>query len=105
MKELRSARALYFSNKAAKLSRQGSVFQVLKSRDKSEGQIKILDPIVNEFVSDDKRLCDIFLKKFCNKVESFQDKTELDLSKISSRFEKVSDSWDIGLFSEDDTLT
>ena len=65
--ELRRAKACYFSDKAAKISKSGGVYKVLSARNKDDGGLKTLDPDTDKLVTDDSKLCEIFWNKFKTK--------------------------------------
>ena len=71
VKVLRLVKAQHFSNKPSKLSNEVGVLQVIMNRDKSDGKIKLLDPITKDFISDEQLLCDILLKEVSKKLEFF----------------------------------
>ena len=84
MNELLRVKASYFSDKAAKLSKTGGVYKVLTAWNKADGGLKILDPGTEKLVTEESKLCDVFLNKFKNKSTDLHNGTKINLDKIDN---------------------
>lgn len=72
----------YLNDKPAKISKSGGAYKVLSSPDRAEGGLKILNPGTEKLVTDESKLCDLFLEKVKNKSTDLHKGTNINLAKI-----------------------